>query len=54
MSSMDLEREKCIAFQSAATYRNEKTIAPKTGDQERYAINAIDTPGQLHVILLRF
>jgi elongation factor G len=51
MDSMDLEREKGITIQSAATYCDWKTTAPKTGEEEQYAINIIDTPGQLLVIL---
>ena len=45
MDSMELEREKGITIQSAATFCDWEATMPATGDREKYAINIIDTPG---------
>ncbi|KDQ58033.1 hypothetical protein JAAARDRAFT_34847 [Jaapia argillacea MUCL 33604] len=46
MDSMELEREKGITIQSAATFCDWEANMP-TGEQEKYAINIIDTPGHV-------
>jgi elongation factor G len=61
MDSMELEREKGITIQSAATFCDWEAIVPKShsgkwdpmnGQKERVAINIIDTPGTILIMFL--
>ena len=44
---MDLEREKGITIQSAATFCDWEATSAEDGSKQRYAINIIDTPGHV-------
>ena len=44
---MDLEREKGITIQSAATFCDWEKRDPETGNTDKFSINIIDTPGHI-------
>ena len=46
MDHMELEREKGITIQSAATFCDWDATMPLTNEKKSFAINIIDTPGK--------
>ena len=51
MDSMELEREKGITIQSAATFCDWDATMPLTNEKKSFAINIIDTPGKFIALL---
>ncbi|KAG5335867.1 Elongation factor G, mitochondrial [Termitomyces sp. Mn162] len=51
MDSMELEREKGITIQSAATFCDWEATDVEKGTTQKYSVNIIDTPGK-HAFLL--
>ena len=47
MDSMELEREKGITIQSAATFCDWEATDLVNGSKKKFAINIIDTPGHV-------
>lgn len=49
MDHMELEREKGITIQSAATFCDWEATMPVTNEKKSFAINIIDTPGTFNI-----